>query len=91
MRRRISSVLTIAAVTGAAIAGGCANPQVDLQQWDEIQAIQSSISELKTYTNELEQLIDSLNKVILKQDTALQLLVDFTGAQVPAYKKQGAE
>ena len=89
VRRRLSSIFAIAAVTAAAIAGGCANPQVDLQQWDEIQAIQANISELKSYTNELEQLIDSLNKVILRQDTALRLIVDFTGAQVPGYKSQG--
>ena len=89
VRRRLSSILAVTAVTAAAIAGGCTSPQVDLAQWDEIQALQASVSELKTYTNELELLIDSLNKVMLRQDTALRLIVDFTGAQVPAYREKG--
>jgi hypothetical protein len=89
VRRRFSSVLAIICVTGAAIAGACSSPQVDLQQWDEIQALQASVSELKTYTNELEMLIDSLNRVMLRQDTALRLIVDFTGAAVPAYREKG--
>ncbi len=89
MRRQLSSILTIAAVTGAAVAGGCANPQVELQQWDEIQALQANVSELRTYAGELELLIDSLNRVMLRQDTALRLIVDFTGAQVPAYRPKG--
>lgn len=89
MRQRHSSILLIAAVTGAAIAGACAQPGVELQQWDEIQALQASVSELKTYTNELESMIDSLNRVMLRQDTALRLIVDFTGAAVPAYKDKG--
>ena len=89
MRRRHSSILAIAGVAGAAIAGACAAPGVDLQQWDEIQALQASVSELKSYTNELETMIDSLNRVMLRQDTALRLIVDFTGATVPAYKEKG--
>jgi hypothetical protein len=89
VRRRLNSVLAITAVIGAAIAGGCSNPKVDLQQWDEIQALQASVGELRSYTGELEMLIDSLNKVVLRQDTALRLIVDFTGAQVPAYKSPG--
>jgi hypothetical protein len=89
VRRQHSSLLAIAAVAGAAIAGGCSNPQVELQQWDEIQALQANVSELRSYAGELEMLIDSLNRVMLRQDTALRLLVDFTGAQVPAYKSKG--
>jgi hypothetical protein len=89
VRRRISSIVAIATVTGAAIAGGCTNQQVDFMQWDEIQALQASVTELKSYAGELEMLIDSLNKVMLRQDTALRLIVDFTGAQVPAYRPKG--
>lgn len=89
MRRKLTSILAITAVVGAAAAGACANPRVDLQQWDEIQGLQNSVSELKTYSNELEGVIDSLNKILMRQDTAIRLLVDFTGAQVPAYRKGG--
>lgn len=89
MRRRLSTIVALIVVTGAAVAGGCTNQQVDLQQWDEIQALQASVSELRSYANELETLIDSLNKVMLRQDTALRLIVDFTGAQVPAYRPKG--
>ena len=89
MRRQLSSIVALVAVIGAAVAGGCTNQAVDLQQWDEIQALQANVSELKSYTGELEMLIDSLNRVMLRQDTALRLIVDFTGAQVPAYKEKG--
>lgn len=89
MRLRFSPITVVAFVAGAATVGACANPRVDLEQWDELQTIQNSISELKTYTNDLELLIDSLNKVVMRQDSALRLIVDFTGAQVPAYKSQG--
>jgi hypothetical protein len=79
----------IAAVAAAALAGACVSPEVELQQWDEIQALQATVNEMKAYQNDMETLIDSLNRMVLKQDTALRLIVDFTGAQVPAYRPPG--
>lgn len=89
MRRRSSYLWAIALVTSAAILGSCTDPRVDLQQWDEIQALQASVAELKGYTGELQTQIDSLTRILQRQDTALRLIVDFTGAQVPAYKSPG--
>ena len=84
-------ILPIVAVAAAGVAGACTNPEVEAKQWDEIQAIAATVQELKTYANDLELIIDSLNKIVLRQDTALRLIVDFTGAQVPGYKPPGTE
>jgi hypothetical protein len=89
VRRKHIAVIPVSVIGAAALIGGCVNTEVEVQQWDEIQALQNSVTELRTYTSELELLIDSLNKVMLRQDTALRLIVDFTGAQVPAYRPPG--
>jgi len=62
------------------------NPALETKQWDEIQATTQTMQELRTYVQDLETLVDSLRNVDMKQDSALRTLVDFTGAQVPAYK-----
>src|SRR4029079_18462282 len=84
--RIVSSILTLAGLAGAAVLGSCARPQTELKQWDEIQAVTASVNELKAYTSDLESLVDSLQKVVARQDSALRIIVDFTGAQVPAYR-----
>lgn len=66
--------------------GGCASTQVELKQWDELQNVQQSVTELRGYTSELESTVDSLTKIVARQDSALRVLVDFTGAQIPAYR-----
>jgi len=73
-------------IAAAAVLGSCASPQTELKQWDEIQAVSATVNELKAYTSDLESLVDSLQKIVARQDTALRIIVDFTGAQVPAYK-----
>jgi hypothetical protein len=65
---------------------GCMNPEVEAKQWDEIQATNQTVLEMRQYVQDLETLVDSLRNVDMKQDSALRTLVDFTGAQVPAYK-----
>lgn len=65
---------------------GCMNPEIETKQWDEIQAAAQTVQELRGYVQDLETLVDSLRNVDMKQDSALRTLVDFTGAQVPAYK-----
>jgi len=65
---------------------GCLNPALETKQWDEIQATEQTMLELRGYVQDLETLVDSLRNVDMKQDSALRTLVDFTGAQVPAYK-----
>ena len=86
MPQTVRSVVVIAVLVTAGAAGACASPDVQLKQWDEIQALSASITELRAYTSDLETRMDSLNKVVLRQDTALRLIVDFTGAQVPGYR-----
>jgi hypothetical protein len=89
VRRKPIALLPVTVIAAAALTGACMDAEVEVQQWDEIQALQNSVSELRTYAGELELLIDSLNRVMLRQDTALRLIVDFTGAQVPAYRPPG--
>lgn len=84
--RGIRHALWIAGVALACTT--CTNPDVQLKQEDEIQQVAESVNQLRTEIAGLESTIDSLNAVILKQDTALRLIVDFTGAQVPSYRKQ---
>lgn len=74
---------------GIALAfSGCMNPELEARQWDEIQTLQTTVTELTTYTNDLNAALDSLRRVTAKQDTALRLLTDFTGAIVPGYRAQ---
>lgn len=84
MRRIVYSLVI---VCSALAAGNCTNPQVELQQMDAIKANEEALTELRTYVGDLESEIDSLRSVALKQDTALRLIVDFTGAQVPSYRR----
>jgi hypothetical protein len=81
----------ILAVAAAAVAGSCSSPETELKQWDEIRALEASLNELRGYTSDLETLVDSLNRIMLRQDTALRIIVDFTGAQVPAYRPPNQE
>jgi hypothetical protein len=91
VRSRIRAFALLTAVAAAGIVGACANPEIEAKQWDEIQILSQTVSELRTYANDLELMIDSINKIMLRQDTALRLIVDFTGAQVPAYKTPGTQ
>ena len=86
MSGAVRPALVALALVAAGVAGACSSPQIETKQWDEIQALGASISELKAYNNELETRIDSLNRVVLRQDTALRVIVEFTGAQVPGYR-----
>jgi hypothetical protein len=81
---RISSVILAGGVLVA--AAGCQSPEVAAKQWEEIQTAEQSVADLRSYTAELESSIDSLRKVVARQDSALRIIVDFTGAQVPGYR-----
>ena len=86
MPRAIRPLVTVVALVTAGVVGACTNPELETKQWIEIQALGASVTELKAYTSDLETLVDSLHRMVLRQDTALRLLVDFTGAQVPGYR-----
>ena len=86
MSRTIRPLVTIVALVAAGAVGACSNPELEAQQWDEIQNLSAGIAELKGYASDLEFRVDSLSKMVLRQDTALRLIVDFTGAQVPGYR-----
>ena len=88
MRVVTRSFMPIMAVAASGLAGGCMNPEVEAKQWDEIQAVAATVTELKTYNSDLETLVDSLHRVVAKQDSAIRVLIEFTGAQVPAYRQQ---
>ena len=66
---------------------GCVSPEVEAKQWDEIQAVSQTVTDLRTYIGDLEQMVDSLRRLSAKQDTAIRLIVDFTGAIVPGYRQ----
>ena len=83
MRRNSRSLWPVAVLLAMS---GCLNPALETKQWDEIQATEQTMLELRGYVQDLETLVDSLRNVDMKQDSALRTLVDFTGAQVPAYK-----
>lgn len=83
MRQRTTVAILAALSLGA---GSCMNPEVEAKQWDEIQATIQSIQDIRTYLGELEMTLDSMRAVLAKQDTALRLIVDFTGTQVPSYR-----
>jgi hypothetical protein len=68
------------------VASGCSNPEVAAKEWDEIQTVEQNMTELRSYNAELETSLDSLRKIVARQDSALRIIVDFTGAQVPAYR-----
>ena len=78
---------TLAIITAAGALGACISPEVEAKQWDEIQALSATVTDLRAYTGDLEGLVDSLHKIVLRQDTAIRILVDFTGAQVPSYRQ----
>lgn len=80
--------LGVAIVAIALIPNGCMNPELEARQWDEIQTLQNTVSDMQTRAGDLEVLVDSLKKVTAKQDTALRLLADFTGAIIPGYRNE---
>jgi hypothetical protein len=86
VRHTIRPLVAVAVLVSACVVGACTNPEVATKQWDEIQTLSASITELKAYSSDLESRLDSLNKIVARQDTALRLIVDFTGAQVPGYR-----
>ncbi len=45
----IRPALTVGALVAAGVAGACANPQIETKQWDEIQTLGASITDLKAY------------------------------------------
>jgi hypothetical protein len=74
---------------GVVIAtSGCRNPELEAAIAEEITSLNNTVLELRTYTGELQSAVDSLRTVIEKQDKALRLIVDFTGAAVPDYRGQ---
>ncbi|HKS07882.1 MAG TPA: hypothetical protein VJR92_16380 [Gemmatimonadaceae bacterium] len=84
MRRRLPLISFLAVVF---TLSGCMNTELETRQWDEIQQLQAAMDEMRTYTGDLERLVDSLKKTAFKQDTAIRLLADFTGAIVPGYRQ----
>ena len=84
MRRRLPALSFVAVVFALS---GCMNTELEARQWDEIQQMQATLDEIRTYTGDLERLVDSLRTTALKQDTAIRLLADFTGAIVPGYRQ----
>jgi hypothetical protein len=84
VRRRLPLIAFLAVVLALS---GCMNTELETRQWDEIQQMQTALDEIRTYTGDLERLVDSLRKMTLKQDTAIRLLADFTGAIVPGYRQ----
>src|SRR5256885_17000396 len=48
--------------------GGCMNPEVEAKQWDEIQGLNQTMTEMRKYVQDLETLVDSLRNVDMKQD-----------------------
>jgi hypothetical protein len=84
--RTIGPIITIVVLVSVGVVGACTNPEIENRQWNEIQTLSASITELKAYASDLESRVDSLHTIVLRQDTALRLIVDFTGAQVPGYR-----
>ena len=84
MRRR----LPILSLVAMCALGGCVNSDLEARQWDEIQQMQTTLTDMQTYVGDLERLIDSLRKMTVRQDTAIRLLADFTGAIVPGYRQE---
>lgn len=78
--------VVVLAIAACAVAG-CTNPEIEAQQWDEIQTVAQTVTEMRQYLSDLEGRVDSLRGVTAKQDTALRLIVDFTGANVPGYRQ----
>jgi hypothetical protein len=75
-------------VAGGLIAcSGCINPEVEARQWDEIQNAVQTATDARTYVGDLEATVDSLRGVVAKQDSAIRILADFTGAIVPGYRQ----
>ena len=68
--------------TALALAG-CTNPEREAQLMSELIAMGDALNETRSYTADLELRIDSLVRVVSRQDTALVRLAEFTGAQIP--------
>lgn len=85
--RRSSRALVVAVLSVSAGVGACMNPELEARQWEEIQNVSSEVVGLRDYTGALEDMVDSLRRVIARQDTAIRLLVDFTGAHVPGFRE----
>jgi hypothetical protein len=62
------------------------NPEVETKQWDQIQTVEQNLNDLRSNIAELSSTVDSLTHIVARQDSALRVIVDFTGAYVPAYR-----
>jgi hypothetical protein len=79
---RLSTLLLL-----ALLPSSCTNAELEARQWDEIQQLQTTIVDLRAEAGDLVRLVDSLTRQAARQDTAIRLLADFTGAIVPGYRQ----
>lgn len=80
MRRR----LRIGAASALIGAAACAPPsQQDLQTAQAISELGESFNDIRLSQQELQDQIDSLRTVAVRQDSVLRMLANLAGVQVP--------
>jgi hypothetical protein len=79
-----SRVARVAVLVGLALVGtSCTNPEREAQLLSEISAMGDALNDTRSYVADLESRVDSLVRVLSRQDTALVRLSEFTGVQIP--------
>jgi len=80
---RRSSPFPVIIVVAASVLGACMNPEIQARQIEEIQIVAQEVAELRGYMSDVDVVLDSLRRVVARQDTAIRLLADFTGVPLP--------
>jgi hypothetical protein len=80
---RVASLKSLTVLAVALAAAGCTNPEREAQLLTEIMQMGEALNDTRAYTADLELRVDSLVRVVTRQDSALVRLSEFTGVQIP--------